>query len=75
MQGALGISPAGIEFGQVTIGDTAPAQSVTVSNIGTSDLDIAAIDAVDASFIAAGGTCGALPLAGVGDVGRRKPRR
>ncbi|HET6546436.1 MAG TPA: choice-of-anchor D domain-containing protein, partial [Rhodanobacteraceae bacterium] len=62
VQGTLGISPTTLDFGQVAVGDTTAAQSVTVSNLGTADVHVGAIDPASAPFAEAGGTCGEPPF-------------
>ncbi|MBY6204052.1 IPTL-CTERM sorting domain-containing protein [Halomonas denitrificans] len=64
-EGALGeldITPAPVEFGNVTVGSTSAPQSATLENIGVVDVVVSAIEAAAAPFAAAGGSCGAPPF-------------
>ncbi|MBY6205680.1 choice-of-anchor D domain-containing protein [Halomonas denitrificans] len=61
-QAALTISPNPLDFGDQEVGTTSPASTVTLSNGGSADLDVSAVDAAAAPFAVAGGTCGAAPF-------------
>lgn len=58
-QGILTIAPAVVDFGDVLIGSTSPAQAVTLFNTGTGSLDVTALTAAAAPFARSGGTCSA----------------
>jgi uncharacterized repeat protein (TIGR01451 family) len=59
----LSIAPAAIDFGDVAVGASASAESVTLSNTGSATLHVTALDAAQAPFARTGGTCSAsLPI-------------
>jgi|GEM_PF-5809489 len=60
--GALGITPDPADFGGVPINTVSAPLSVTLENTGPVDVSVSAIDAANAPFAAAGGTCGAVPF-------------
>jgi len=49
VQPAVGISPSGLDFGNVTVGIASPAQTVTVTNTGTANLSIGALSSSGAN--------------------------
>jgi hypothetical protein len=57
VQGNLVIAPTTVDFGNVPVGSTSPAQTVTLSNTGTAALDVTALTAATAPFVRTGGTC------------------
>jgi hypothetical protein len=61
IQGALAIAPTTVAFGNVLVGGTSNAQTVTLSNNGTASLDVTALTAASAPFARSGGTCAATP--------------
>lgn len=61
VQGNLTISPTSIAFGNVAIGSTSPAQTVTLGNNGTATLNVTALTVATAPFARSGGTCPATP--------------
>jgi len=60
------LSPTNLTFGTVTIGTTSPAQAATLTNLGTTTLNITdiAITGTDAEDFAQTHTCGSLLAAG-----------
>jgi MYXO-CTERM domain-containing protein len=54
---AIGISPANISFSPVTIGQTSSALSTTITNTGTTSLQLSSINLSSPDFVLAGGTC------------------
>lgn len=57
LQGNLVIAPTTVAFGDLPVGNTSPAQTVTLSNTGTAALDVTALTAAAAPFARAGGSC------------------
>ncbi|HET6546615.1 MAG TPA: choice-of-anchor D domain-containing protein [Rhodanobacteraceae bacterium] len=62
LQGNLAVTPNVVDFGNIAVGASAPPQTVTIRNAGTSPLVVSAADAPNAPFVAIGGTCGAAPF-------------
>ncbi len=60
--GVLGVAPANLDFGTITVGSSSASQSITLSNSGGSPLQVTAISAAVAPFAAIGGSCGAVPF-------------
>lgn len=58
----LGFDVATLNFGNVQIGASSTAQTVTLSNTGTAPGDITALSINTAVFSISGGTCGATPF-------------
>ena len=58
----LGIAPDPLSFPNQLVGSTSDPASVTLTNTGTADLTILAVDPALAPFAAAGGTCLPLPI-------------
>jgi Kelch motif/Galactose oxidase, central domain/IPT/TIG domain len=56
----VSISPGSLSFGAQEVGSTGPAQTVTVSNVGTADLHVSgiAVSGADPSDFLGQGTCG-----------------
>ncbi len=61
-QAGLAIAPNPQDFGDQVVGTTSAAASVTLSNSGSADLDVSAVDAASAPFAVAGGSCGSAPF-------------
>lgn len=59
----LNIAPAALDFGSVAINTTSPVMTTTLSNPGSSDLNVTALSAPGGAFQAAVGSCGAVPFA------------
>lgn len=57
------LSTASLSFGSVTVGSTAPAQAVTLSNTGSSPLTVSAITSGNSEF-AVNGSCGVIAVSG-----------
>lgn len=61
--GEIGLSPAGIDFGMVEVGMTAPARTFMVTNGGRGDLILGALQSVTAQFPLASDGCSSQVLA------------
>jgi hypothetical protein len=61
--GELGIAPTGVDFGDVIVGATSIAETVTLSNSGAGELQVTALTAAATPFARSGGSCSAsLPI-------------
>jgi hypothetical protein len=60
--GVLAVAPAALDFGSVALGDSAPAEDVTVSNSGAGTLGAITPEAPAAPFTASGGDCPDAPF-------------
>ena len=60
--GALTVTPSAVGFGQIALGDTSAAMTVTLGNSGGVALSVTSLTAAAAPFAATGGSCGALPI-------------
>ena len=60
--GVLNVNPTSLDFGNVTVGATSAAQTITLSNTGGSSLQVTALTAAAAPFALSGGSCGAVPF-------------
>jgi hypothetical protein len=63
VEATLSISPTSINFGDVGVGTTSAAQTVTLSNTGNAPLTVDPLTAAAAPFARLGGTCSAAPIA------------
>ena len=61
VQGNLVIDPGSIDFGDVVVGASSAASTVTLMNTGTASLDVTALTEAAAPFARNGGTCPATP--------------
>ncbi|WP_440223631.1 beta strand repeat-containing protein [Dokdonella sp. MW10] len=61
-QGVLAIAPTAVAFGNVAVGTTSAAQSVTLSNSGAASLVVTTLTAPAAPFASIGGSCGGVPI-------------
>lgn len=62
-EATLSISPTAVNFGDVGVGTTSAAQTVTLSNTGNASLTVDPLTAAAAPFALLGGTCSAAPIA------------
>ena len=58
----LGFTVASLPFGNVNVGSTSAAQTVTLSNTGTASGSVTALAIDTGVFAITGGTCGATPI-------------
>lgn len=64
----LGFDLGALNFGNVELGNSSAAQTVTLSNIGDADGDVTALETDTADFAITGGTCDPAPFTlGAGD--------
>lgn len=67
IQGVLNIGPVPLNFGDQLVGSNSSSQAVTLSNTGTSIVNVSAVGVAAAPFSATGGSCGAAPFSiGIG---------
>lgn len=62
LEGDLTITPTMLDFGNVGVGDSAIAQSVTFGNNGGATIHVSSVEPAIAPFAATGGSCGAPPF-------------
>ena len=62
IQAVLAVAPNPLDFGGQEVGTTSAPASITLSNSGSADLNVSAIDAASAPFSTVGGSCGAAPF-------------
>lgn len=60
--GVLAVAPATLVFGNLAVGSTSAAQTVTLSNTGGGSLTVGSLSAAAAPFARSGGTCSAVPI-------------
>jgi hypothetical protein len=58
----LTVTPGSLDFGQVEVGASAGAQSVTLASVGIEPVEVTAIDAASVPFARTGGDCPATPF-------------
>jgi hypothetical protein len=62
VQGVLSIADGTFDFGPVVVGETSAVHTVTLSNTGTSNLQVGMLEAASGAFALSGGTCAAIPF-------------